>query len=60
MIHISLPPIPLFASLRAGFVVAMLLPLVLGPARADASPAPAFRLLAFGDSLIHGYGLAAG
>ncbi len=65
MIHISLPSIPLFASLRAGFAVAMLLPLVLGPARADASPAPpgaapAVRLLAFGDSLIHGYGLAAG
>ena len=69
MIHISLPSNPLFASLRAGFAVAMLLPLVLGPARADASPTPpgppsgstpAVRLLAFGDSLIHGYGLAAG
>ncbi len=65
MIHVSLPSIPLFASLRAGFAVVLLLPLVLGPARADASPAPpgpapAVRLLAFGDSLIHGYGLAAG
>ena len=65
MIHVALPSIPLFASLRAGFAVVLLLPLVLGPARADASPAPpgpapAVRLLAFGDSLIHGYGLAAG
>ncbi len=41
--------------LRACFAVAVLLPLVAGPARAEA-----FRLLAFGDSLIHGYGLAAG
>ncbi len=65
MIPVALPSIPLFASLRAGFAVVLLLPLVLGPARADASPAPpgpapAVRLLAFGDSLIHGYGLAAG
>jgi acyl-CoA thioesterase-1 len=65
MIHVTRPSIPLFASLRAGFAAAILLPLVLGPARADASPAPpgptpTYRLLAFGDSLIHGYGLAAG
>ena len=44
-----------FASLRVCFAVAIMLPLVLGPAQADA-----FRLLAFGDSLIHGYGLASG
>ncbi len=46
--------------LRAGFAVAVLLPLVFGPAQAGANSIPAFRLLAFGDSLIHGYGLAAG
>ncbi len=64
MIHFSLPRNPAFASLRACLAfaslrvclaAAIMLPLVLGPAQADA-----FRLLAFGDSLIHGYGLAAG
>jgi acyl-CoA thioesterase-1 len=60
MMHFSLPRNPPFASLRTGFAVAVLLPLVLGPAWAGADSAPAFRLLAFGDSLIHGYGLAAG
>jgi len=55
-----LPRHPPFASLRACFAVAMMLPLVFDPARAGASRADAFRLLAFGDSLIHGYGLAAG
>jgi acyl-CoA thioesterase-1 len=55
MLHVSPPRNPRFAPLRACFAAALLLPLVLGPARADA-----FRLLAFGDSLIHGYGLAAG
>ena len=62
MIHVSLPRNPAFASLRACFAAAMLLPLVLVTARADAGPKTdsPFRLLAFGDSLIHGYGLAAG
>ena len=70
MIHVSLPSIPLFTSLRAGFAAVLLLPLVFGPAqaggsragasRADPNSVPAFRLLAFGDSLIHGFGLAAG
>jgi acyl-CoA thioesterase-1 len=55
MIHFFRPRNPAFVSLRACFAVAILLPLVFGPARADA-----FRLLAFGDSLIHGYGLTAG
>ena len=55
MIQFSMPRIPRFAC----FAAALLL-LAQGPARADASPAPAVRLLAFGDSLIHGYGLTAG
>ena len=49
-----------FALLRACFAVAILLTLGLGPAQAGSVPAPTFRLLAFGDSLIHGYGLVAG
>ncbi len=40
--------------------MAILMPLGLGPAQAGSVPTPTFRLLAFGDSLIHGYGLAAG
>jgi acyl-CoA thioesterase-1 len=60
MFNFSAPSNPLFAPLRACFAVAMLLPLVLNSALAEGSPAPPFRLLAFGDSLIHGYGLAAG
>lgn len=60
MIDFFPPRKPALVSLRACFAVAVLLPLVLGPARAGASPTPEFRLLAFGDSLIHGYGLAAG
>ncbi len=60
MILFAPPRNPLFASLRACFAVATLVPLVLGPARVDAGPAPEVRLLAFGDSLIHGYGLVAG
>jgi acyl-CoA thioesterase-1 len=40
--------------------VAVLLPVVLGPAWAGTGSAPAYRLLAFGDSLVHGYGLEAG
>ncbi len=60
MIDFFPPRKPAFASLRACFAVAVLLPLVLGPAQVGASEAEGFRLLAFGDSLIHGYGLAAG
>ena len=60
MIHFFSPRKPPFAPLRACFAVAVLLPMVFGPAQAEGSPAPPFRLLAFGDSLIHGYGLAAG
>jgi acyl-CoA thioesterase-1 len=58
MIDFSMPRIPELASSRAGLAALLLLFLAPGPASAD--PAPAFRLLAFGDSLIHGYGLAAG
>ena len=54
-----------FVSLCAGFAAVLMLASPPGPARAGTKsappgPAPEVRLLAFGDSLIHGYGLAAG
>ena len=52
-------PIPPSSARRAGLAVALLL-LAFGPAQAQSNAPPAFRLLAFGDSLIHGYGLASG
>ncbi len=54
-----MPRISLSSARRAGLAVALLL-LAFGPAQAQSNAPPAFRLLAFGDSLIHGYGLASG
>ena len=54
-----MPRISLSSARRACLAVALLL-LAFGPAQAQSNAAPAFRLLAFGDSLIHGYGLASG
>ena len=55
-----MPRISLSSARRAYLAVALLLPPAFGPAQAQSNAAPAFRLLAFGDSLIHGYGLASG
>lgn len=55
MIHFTPPRIPFFACLAAALLLC-----APGAAWADSNAAPVFRLLAFGDSLIHGYGLSAG
>ena len=63
MVHLSMPRISLSSARRACLAAALLLafgPPAFGPAQAQSDAAPAFRLLAFGDSLIHGYGLASG
>ena len=55
--------ISLSSARRACLAAALLLAPAFGPAAfgsAQSDAAPAFRLLAFGDSLIHGYGLASG
>ncbi len=53
-----MPRISLSSARRACLAAALLLAPAFGPAQAQSDAAPAFRLLAFGDSLIHGYGLA--
>ncbi len=65
MVHLPMPRLLSFAWLCAGLAGVLILTSTPGLARAGTKPAspgpaPEVRLLAFGDSLIHGYGLAAG